>query len=93
MNHYRQQALGNIITALWLGAKVYLSERSIICTYLKRLNINVFTIETDLDISNTFCLQPLHSDLIEENRNILKKEYGKEAQQKHLEKLVATLNR
>ncbi|QYJ83757.1 TDP-N-acetylfucosamine:lipid II N-acetylfucosaminyltransferase [Shewanella aegiceratis] len=44
MNHVRQQALGNIITALYLGAKVFLMESNPIFEYLKRNGLILFSI-------------------------------------------------
>jgi hypothetical protein len=49
MNHYRQQAVGNVMIMLWMGAKVFLDERNTLYNYLKRLNIHVFSIKNDLN--------------------------------------------
>lgn len=51
MNHYRQQAVGNIITAVYLGAKVYLDERNTIYKYLKRLGCLVYNMSDLKDIT------------------------------------------
>lgn len=71
MNHYRQQAVGNIITAMYLGAKVFLDERNTIYRYLKRIGSYIYSIneiksETDLEI--------LSKHQIEKNRKILIKQ-------------------
>ncbi len=48
MNHRRQQAVGNVITLLWLGAKVYMTNESTVFQYFKRQGLCVFSIEDDL---------------------------------------------
>ena len=42
MNHYRQQAVGNVLNALYLGAKVYLSNNNTLYHYLRRIGCHVF---------------------------------------------------
>lgn len=69
MNHYRQQAFGNIIVSLWMGAKVFLSERNNIFKYFKRIGVHIFSIENELNKLNfTNKLSELE---IEHNRTIL----------------------
>lgn len=71
MNHCRQQALGNIIVALWLGAKVYLRKNISTFKFLKENNIVVFSIEDDLDVQNNNSFLALNSELALKNRNQL----------------------
>ena len=52
MGHERQQAMGNIYTAIWAGCKVYLFETSVTYYCLKQLGFLVFTIEKDLTKQN-----------------------------------------
>lgn len=47
MPHYRPQAFGNIITALWLGCRVYMSEKNNLFTFFKRIGCVVFSIESE----------------------------------------------
>ena len=56
MPHYRPQAFGNILTALWMGARVFLSEKNPLLTYFKRVGAVVFSIEHDLKKSNPHVL-------------------------------------
>ncbi len=74
MNHYRQQAVGNIIAMLWMGAKVYLDERNTFYHYLKRIGIVVFAINNDLKLNNSEALMGLSLDEINNNRQILNRE-------------------
>lgn len=76
MNHYRQQAMGNIIASLWMGAKVYLDERNTIYSYLKRIGLHVFSISNDLTCRNQEVFSLLNEQQIKENREILIKELG-----------------
>lgn len=81
MNHYRQQAVGNVMIMLWMGAKVFLDERNTLYDYLKRLNIHVFNIKNDLNERELNLLltkqERLHNRkilLLELGENILLKE-------------------
>lgn len=44
----RQQAMGNIITLLWKGAMVFLSETSPLYVFFKKRGFGVFSIQNDL---------------------------------------------
>jgi dTDP-N-acetylfucosamine:lipid II N-acetylfucosaminyltransferase len=78
MNHYRHQALGTTLSALWFGARTYLSNRSTTYNYLKRLGIILFSVEDDLKPSNPEALKPLDPKMAAINKSILLKEYGRE---------------
>lgn len=52
MNHFRQQAIGNIVMMIWMGAKVYLNESNTFYHYLKRIGVKVFSIDSDLNETN-----------------------------------------
>lgn len=75
MNHYRQQACGNIIAALNMGCKVFLSRKSPLLKHFKNLGINIYCIETDLN--SVYDLQLLNTKLIIANRAALKKYYNR----------------
>ena len=70
MNHYRQQAFGNIIAALNMGCKVFLSNKSPLLEHFRDIGITVYCIETDL--KKLHDLSPLNSKLINANREALK---------------------
>ncbi|WP_299626089.1 TDP-N-acetylfucosamine:lipid II N-acetylfucosaminyltransferase [uncultured Tenacibaculum sp.] len=78
INTYRQQAIGNILTLLWMGAKIYLDNRNTFFNYLKRKGFIVLSINEDLNINNSNALLPLSIDEKKHNRDILKKETSKE---------------
>ncbi|PAU94005.1 hypothetical protein CK503_10095 [Aliifodinibius salipaludis] len=70
MNHYRPQAMGNIIASLYLGAKVFLNDTDIY-RYFKQLGCNIYLIEKDLTSSEE-TLVLLTQKQVRENRKILK---------------------
>lgn len=74
LGHERQQAMGNINTALNMGCKVFLSDTSPVFTFLKKLGVYVYSIQNDLSTSeiNT----PLTEEEKSHNRNILYSMYN-----------------
>ncbi len=85
MNHYRQQAMGNIIIALYNGARVFLNKKSPVYDYLNDLGITFFDVEKDLQRLD---LLPSFSELAKHNRPILKNIYAKELVLKETEEFV-----
>ena len=79
MNHYRQQAVGNIMIMLWMGAKVYLNEQNTVYIFLKRIGVTVFSIEKHLLPGNEEVFELLDNETVKNNRRILIKHIGKEA--------------
>jgi len=76
MNHYRQQAVGNIIALIYSGTKVYLSNKNTFLHYLKRINCVIYSIEDDLIIDNKDAIKPLNKEQIKHNHKILYDELG-----------------
>ena len=76
MNHYRQQAIGNILMMLWLGSKVYLSPSNTLYHYIKQIGIKVFSIDQDLVSDNPDALINLSEGEANHNRIILKQEFS-----------------
>jgi dTDP-N-acetylfucosamine:lipid II N-acetylfucosaminyltransferase len=74
MNHYRQQAVGNILTMLWMGSKVYLDNRNSIYHYLKRIGCHIYSIAEASSLNEKLFFESLSSEQIEHNRNTLWKE-------------------
>lgn len=91
MNQFRPQAMGNILTALWLGAKVYMSKKSKLYEYYKRLGLILFLFENDFSPQNPKALEPLSIEEREHNRRILMQEYGKENMKPRIAKVVEEL--
>lgn len=75
LNHYRQQAMGNVVIALYNGARVFLNEKNPIYSFLKTQGVKVFNIQKDLNMIDTL---PSFEDLAKFNRPILESIYGRE---------------
>jgi hypothetical protein len=68
MNHYRQQAMGNILTSIWLGAKVFLNSNTSGYKYLKNNGISIY----DIELMNATIFQSIEpNETIARNRNLL----------------------
>ena len=50
MYHIRQQALGNIYMALYLGLRVFLNKKSVTYKYLIEQGMIIFDLEKDFDL-------------------------------------------
>lgn len=88
--HYRQQAMGNIIAMLWLGARIYLAKKNPVYGYLKRLGIHVYILEEEF---GTIGFKSLGKNLVVENRAILSREFNEEKVYNDTKKLVESFNR
>ena len=76
MPHYRPQAFGNILTALWLGTRVYMSNRSQLFVFFKCIGAVVFSIEDDFNDRNLSALLPLSDEETDMNRRIISSLYS-----------------
>ena len=90
MNHYRQQAVGNVLNSIYLGAKVYLSQENTLYHYLKRLGCHIYCIEKDLSPQNESVLDLLSIDQMQHNRGILSKELNLESVISELRKKLSS---
>lgn len=76
MNHHRQQAVGNIITALYMGARVFLNEVNPCHAFFTRIGARVFSLERDSSrIADVGDALPEAS--VEASRAALRAEYSK----------------
>ena len=91
MNHYRQQAVGNVLTMLWMGAKVYLDKRNTLYHYLKRINVTVFEVTKDLNLSNPSALEPLTIEEQLHNRKCLHNEISEKEVLTQLQEQLNTI--
>lgn len=90
MNHYRPNALGNILTALWVGCCVFVSNKNPQTKYLKRIGLHIFSIEDDLVNFDFDYLLPL--EIVEDNRNIIKRIFGKEKNDIDVKNIIEVLD-
>lgn len=74
MGHLRQQALGNIVIMLYLGAKVFLDKSNPVYIFFKHQNTFVYTLdEFDNEVKSK-----LTEEQIESNRSILRSHWSRE---------------
>lgn len=71
--YYSPAGQGNIITALWLGLRVYLSEKSIAYNYFKRIGMKIFSFESEFV---QYGCDELPDNIVEHNRQILINTYS-----------------
>ncbi|MCH7974479.1 MAG: TDP-N-acetylfucosamine:lipid II N-acetylfucosaminyltransferase [Bacteroidetes bacterium] len=76
MNHYRQQGMGNIISSLYNGSKIFLNEKNPVYTFLKRNNAVIFSITNILKLSESF--SELTFDEIKQNQTFIINHYSRE---------------
>lgn len=88
MNHYRPQAVGNIVASLWMGSKVYLSDSNTFSNYLRKIGIIVYSIEKELNKENNQALTKLTEEEVEHNRSILKNTFNEEYVVKKLNEAI-----
>ena len=69
----RQEALGNILVAFYIGGKVYLDDENPLYSYFKRLGLSFYSLE-DLTADNIY--NPLHASEQEKNREIIISQYN-----------------
>lgn len=70
--NWRQEAVGNIVVAFYLGAKVFLSIKSPLLSFFKNKGLYVFVLEQ----MNEHSLTPLSEIERQHNRNIMKHNYN-----------------
>jgi len=87
MNHNRQEALGNIISLLYLGKKVYLKPDTSSFEYFRSLNVKVFNIN-DLITKDYKDFSALDRREVAGNAPILKKELSVENTRKCWEQVI-----
>lgn len=87
MGHLRQQALGNIVIMLYLGAKVFLDTRSPVYRFFKKNNAVIYSHE-EIKSKFTGCLTV---DEIQVNRDVLHQFWSREIIRKKTIALIDTV--
>ena len=70
MNHTRQQALGNIVVALWLGSRVYINENISTYHFFKEQGVKICSL-SDLNPNDPNCFLALDDLDVAKNREVL----------------------
>ena len=74
-NNYRQEAVGNILVALYFGGKVFLSDNSPLLIFYKRLGLSIFKVS---ELSEESLSEPLDRESVRKNRRIVEEHYSLE---------------
>lgn len=90
MPHYRPHAVGNILTSLWLGAKVFISIHNISFPYFQHLGLHIYSIEYDM--TEESIRVPLSKEEILQNRSVLQNQYSRANILLNIEKMIKRLN-
>lgn len=69
MNHVRQQAVGNIFSAIYKGAVVYLRPENPLSTFCQDLKLNIKLLPENYTLKDSD-IMPLNPSDIVENRQI-----------------------
>lgn len=90
MNHLRQQAVGNIVIMMYLGAKVFLDKRNPVYDFLYKEGAHIFDID---DLVNGHCSisTRLTQSEITTNREILKKHWSRSSIHSKTKNLIKTV--
>ena len=88
IGYWEPAGQGNIITALWLGMRVYLSEKSIAYNFFKRIGAQIYSIESDL---KKYQFTPLSDEVRAENRKVLTKWFSKQHVMEAVQNVVNAL--
>lgn len=90
-NHYRQQAMANIIISMCLGLKIYLSRRSPVWSFLVTGQGAIIFATEEIDDEEIF-LRDITLEQKERNRKIILDYYGSEKVADRVKAMVNTLN-
>lgn len=78
MYQLRQEAVGNLLISLYLGAKVYLREENNLYDYFRSIGVKVFSIQKDLNSNNSSVLEPLSESEQLQNRERILAEFNQD---------------
>ncbi len=76
MNHLRPQATGNIVTGLFLGARVFLDENNPLFKYFSNLGLIIFSVNKDLHLLKD--MSPLDTISAKTNRIVIESLYNEQ---------------
>lgn len=87
MNHIRQQALGNIIIMLYLGAKVFLRKENPVYIFFKNEGAKIYSIEA-LEKNSELINDKITEEDIALNKSILRKYWSRNVIQEKTKVLI-----
>lgn len=90
MNHQRQQALGNIGTLLYQGAKLFLDRRNIVFSFLSQRGAHIYSTD-QLQDSSESVFTALTEQQRQDNRRVLQNFWGREVVTANAAKFIEIL--
>ncbi len=90
MNHFRQQAMGNIIVMMYFGAKIFLNKENIIYDFLKNNDAIIFSME---ELTSKSINIRLSEEEIDKNREIIRNYWGIDIMRTKTKELILTMNK
>ena len=88
MGHLRQQAVGNIIIVMYMGAKIFLDKQNPVYSFFKKKGAIIFSLD---DFNAEILNKKLTLEEIEINRQILKNHWSREIISKKTKEMIATV--
>ncbi|WP_405242572.1 TDP-N-acetylfucosamine:lipid II N-acetylfucosaminyltransferase [Lentisalinibacter salinarum] len=93
MNHYRQQAVGNIGALIYSGAKVFMDQRSTVYQFLRERGAAVFTIEQIQREGIARAFEPLKASQVATNHKVLEEFWSRKKVFENAELLIDAIRR
>jgi len=87
MNHVRQQAVGNIVIMLYLGARVFVRQENPVYGFFKKLDVEIFTVQ-ELEANPELLNKTLTEEEQARNRKIVGDYWSRERAYKRTRRLV-----
>ena len=75
--NYRQEGVGNILASLYMGGKVFLNNKNPLLPFYRKLGLCIFDMD---ELTNDTIKHHLTEEQVNENRNVLMRNYSKELQ-------------
>jgi len=88
MNHNRSQALGNCITILAMGKKLYLKENNPLWSMFKQIGVKIFSADTIKNISFDEFKQALKPEQAQSNIEKLSTSFSEKKRLEYLSNLL-----
>lgn len=92
MNHIRQQALGNIITMMYLGATVFLKKENPIHVFFKKEGAIIFSTD-ELEKNHKLIDFRLSKNDVEKNKKILKLHWSRDKAHLKTKELIKAIHK
>jgi dTDP-N-acetylfucosamine:lipid II N-acetylfucosaminyltransferase len=89
MNHNRSQGSDNVLICLCNGAKVFMSEESFIYIFFKQIGVKVFSVNKELNDTNSSLFEPLSDEEKKNNERALRNYFGEFAHEQRLQKILS----